>query len=59
MDDDNLIIKAVAAFAICLVLSVSGCVGYTNTLIANSPDPLAAACAMGTSDKACVAVGRH
>lgn len=56
-DDDKIVIKAITVIIIAITISVSGCVTYMNKKIADSSDPLAAACAMGASNNACVALG--
>lgn len=48
--------KAFVGVILLLVLSVTGCTGHNYYLIGKSADPLATACAIGASSKACLIV---
>lgn len=57
-DSDKLIVKCVTAFFVTLVLTIGSCTTYQNKVISEADDPVAAACAMGSSSYACVAIGK-
>ena len=61
MNDNEFLVKIWTIVGICfcvLVLTLGGCEGYLQARVISSPDPIAAACARGGSDKniTCVAV---
>lgn len=56
MESDRTIIYAITLSFVTLVLSLASCQMYTVKKFAESPNPLEAACAAGSSTNACLSI---